>query len=80
MDTILDASNFGVPQRRQRFFVLATNNPKIALKVPVSKRNGVVPAKEAFVGLPLLEANSETEPDYYEKQDSEYTKLLKNRN
>ncbi len=78
VDTILDAADFGVPQHRRRFFVLATNDPKIELRVPISKRNGVVKVKDALKGLPPIEANEERVPQHYLPSESDYTKLLKN--
>lgn len=79
VDTILDAADFGVPQHRQRFFVLATNKPEIKIRIPVSKRNGVVTVEDAFKGLPYLEANEERVPQNYTQGDSLYTQTLKNK-
>jgi DNA (cytosine-5)-methyltransferase 1 len=78
VDTILDAADFGVPQHRRRFFVLATKDPNIELQIPISKRNGMVTVADAFKGLPHLEANEGKELTRYSAGESNYTNLLKN--
>jgi DNA (cytosine-5)-methyltransferase 1 len=78
VQTTLLASDFGVPQHRQRYFILASNNPNLDLTVPISKHNGTVTVTDAFIDLPKVEANREYKNQSYLKKQSPYTKLLKN--
>jgi DNA (cytosine-5)-methyltransferase 1 len=75
--TTLNASEFGIPQARERFFLLASNDSELNLKIPVSVHNGKVSVKDAFAGLPKVEANEPVTPDHYSEGDTVYTKLLK---
>lgn len=74
----LNASDFGIPQHRQRFFILATNNPKFKLRPPVGKHNGTISVEQAFAGLPIVQANENKIPPYTD-EENEYTQLLKNK-
>ncbi len=77
IDTILDSSDFGIPQKRKRFFILASRQ-KLNLSPPVSKRNGIIPVKEAFADLPELLANG-PEGRNYLPNTSEYINKLKDK-
>jgi DNA (cytosine-5)-methyltransferase 1 len=77
IQTTLYASDFGVPQNRQRFFIIATSNKDIKLKVPIAKHNGKVTVNDAFFDLPKIEANQTKEPKTYLKKECEYTKLMR---
>ena len=48
IQTTLYASDFGVPQNRQRFFIIATSDKDLKLKVPIAKHNGRVTVNDAF--------------------------------
>lgn len=76
--TILNASDFGIPQFRKRFFILASNSEKLKLKVPISFHNGIVTVKDALSDLPLVLANSECKNLSYNSIGSSYVKKLKN--
>ena len=79
VDTILDSSDFGVPQNRKRFFILAANK-KTDLRVPVSKHNGRTTVEDAFQGLPIIQANEEhIQEQTYTNTTSEYVELLKDK-
>ncbi len=72
----LNASDFGVPQHRHRFFILASKDEKLRLRPPIGKHNGTVTISEAFLGLPAVNANETFVPDYT-GEESDYTKILK---
>jgi DNA (cytosine-5)-methyltransferase 1 len=73
---ILDAADFGVPQRRLRFFCLASKEDKDLL-VPTTTKFQTSTVKDALAGLPPLEANRQTEENYL-AEDNTYTELMKN--
>lgn len=77
IETILDASDFGVPQRRRRFFILASRN-KIQLTSPISTRSGVVSIREAFSELPPIQGNA-VESTAYVGNPSRYSKLMRDK-
>lgn len=75
IDTILDSSDFGVPQKRKRFFILASKE-KLDLSPPISKRNGITSVGEAFADLPNLPPNGVKANGYLAKSNS-YTEKMK---
>ena len=77
IDTILNSVDFGVPQLRQRFFILASPE-NLNLCPPVSKRNGRVSVDEAFANLPNVKANSGASPTKYSGSSSPYADLMRN--
>lgn len=81
LTTVLNSSDFGVPQKRNRYFIIATNEESLRsrLKVPVAKHNGTITVKDAFRGLPPVEANSKASPSKYRRtKENGYTELIKN--
>ena len=79
IQTTLNACNFGAPQNRQRYFLIATNDKSLELTVPVSTHNGVTTVSMAFKGLPTIQANESKKNLRYTKSESEYSKLLKDK-
>lgn len=77
IDVILDATKFGVPQRRKRYFILAAKDPNIKLSVPTENSSGTITVRDAFAGLPNVIPNSNTEGTEYSGEDSDYSKMLK---
>ena len=75
---ILDAADYGVPQRRQRFFILATRDVNIELVAPVSMFPNMVTVEDAFAGLPDVVPNTDNEGTEYTGAFSEYVQLLRN--
>lgn len=74
---VLNAVDFGVPQRRSRLFIIGSiNGNKVELK-PV-KACRMVSVKEAIEDLPLLEngASIDVQP-YYKQPASEYAKAMR---
>jgi len=78
VQVVLDASQFGVPQRRKRFFILATKDKNITLSVPEVTSDKVVTVDEAFVDLLNVIPNSEEAKEKYGKKSSAYAELMRN--
>lgn len=78
VQVVLDASQFGVPQRRKRFFILATKDKNITLSVPEVTSDKVVTVDEAFIDLLNVIPNSEKAKEKYGKKSSAYAKLMRN--
>ena len=76
---IIDAEKYGVPQKRKRFFILASKNPNDEIAPPIETTKKDVTVEEAFCDIPPVEANTWTEnPVYLPGKESDYTKLMKN--
>lgn len=78
IEVVLAADKFGVPQRRNRFFILASRDPDLKLSVPIPGTSSVNTVKDAFAGLPNVIPNSGEEKSAYTGEESEYSLLLKN--
>lgn len=72
------ATDFGVPQKRQRYFILATRYKNWELTVPTPNCERPVTVQEALAGLPDVVANSNTPAEHYSGEDSEYSALMRN--
>lgn len=80
MISVLNSSDFGVPQIRNRFFLIATTDKNLKLKAPIPKENAPrYTVKDALVGLPKMEANDKKHYTKYTGKDNDYTTLLKDR-
>ncbi|WP_241908830.1 DNA cytosine methyltransferase [Vibrio kanaloae] len=78
IDTVLDSTDFGIPQTRKRYFLIATNDEKLQLKVPVSTHENIVTVDEAFSKLPIIGANCQEEHSgYNHNESSPYVDLLR---
>ncbi len=77
IQVVLDASQFGVPQKRKRFFILATRFDDIKLSEPEPLDEPVVTVNEAFVDLPNVIPNSEQGKEKYGSKRSRYSDLMK---
>ena len=76
---ILDAEKYGVPQKRKRFFILASRNPDDEIAAPAETATRDVTVQEAFCDIPPVEANTWKEnPNYVEGKSSAYTQLMQN--
>lgn len=75
---ILDASKYGVPQRRKRFFILACRFPNWELTAPPETTQKEVSVADAFIDIPEVKPNTWTENPTYLNNESTYTKLMKN--
>ena len=77
IEVILDATKFGVPQKRNRYFILATRFSDWELRAPEATCSKVVTVKEALCDLPNVEPNSKVDAKKYLSSSSDYTRLMK---
>jgi DNA (cytosine-5)-methyltransferase 1 len=77
IEVVLSADKFGVPQRRNRFFILASSNANVKLTAPIPENCKPTTVKDAFAGLPNVIPNSGVEKKEYTGEESEYSLLLK---
>lgn len=77
IETRLMATDFGVPQKRQRYFILATRYKKWKLSVPQPTCEHPITVREAFASLPDVVANSGIAAEHYTNDDSEYSRLMR---
>lgn len=78
VEIVLDASDFGVPQRRKRYFLLATRLLDLSLNVPTATTTMPITVREAFAGLPNVVPNSDKEKFYYKGEMSQFSELMMN--
>ena len=76
IEIVLNASGFGVPQRRNRFFILASRDPMMKLSVPKANTEVEVTVAEALAGLPNVIPNSGEEGTAYTDNESAYAKKM----
>lgn len=77
IEVVLKADEFGVPQRRNRFFILASKED-LVLEAPTPKKEQVeVTVEQAFAGLKNVKPNSGKDERQYTGKESDYTRLLK---
>lgn len=77
MQFILDASAYGVPQKRNRFFILASKDNSILISKP-EPFNGIrTTVKDAILDLPNVIPNSGTEVKEYLNIASDYAHLMR---
>lgn len=74
---ILSANQYGVPQKRKRYFILACKNSNWSLKEPQADENSQISVEEALAGLPNVIPNSEEEAKKYLEIDSPYSQKMK---
>lgn len=75
-DVVLNSVDFGVPQKRSRFFLIATNDENLELKIPAPIQESVVTVDDCFEGLPILEANQAENHDGYTSGSNAYINIL----
>lgn len=77
IEVVLKADEFGVPQRRNRFFILASRE-NLKLEAPIPKKGQVeVTVEQAFAGLRNVIPNSGKDERRYTGKENDYTRLLK---
>lgn len=77
IEIVLSANQFGVPQKRNRYFVLASRFPEWKLSYPIATTSKDVTVKDAFMGLKNVIANSGKEEKRYTGKESQYSLLMK---
>lgn len=80
IEIILSATQFGVPQRRRRFFILASRFSNWKLSAPEPTHNKEITVAEAFAGLPNVIPNSNEEKTEYSGEESDFSLLMKDSN
>lgn len=78
IEVVLDSTKYGVPQKRNRFFILACRFPEWELQAPKPTGAPIVTVKEALAGLPNVIANSNQEGKEYTDEHSDYEQLMRN--
>lgn len=76
IEVVLNATQFGVPQRRNRYFILASRYPEMQLSIPEPTTEIEVTVAEALAGLPNVIPNSGEEQTEYTDIRSEYMQLM----
>ena len=77
VEVILDSTAFGVPQKRNRYFVLASKDPNLILSVPEPTTNNPVTVQEALAGLENVIPNNNKESTSYTSETSAFADLMK---
>ncbi len=78
IEIVLDATKYGVPQKRNRFFILATRFPNWNLSAPSPTCERAITVGEAICDLPNVEPNSKVDAKDYNQTNSSYSLLMKN--
>lgn len=76
VEVVLSAEQFGVPQKRKRYFVLACKNLNWNLTIPQPIIEKEVTVAEALAGLPNVIPNSGEEGKSYTDKSSEFCKKM----
>lgn len=77
IEVVLSATQFGVPQRRKRYFILASKSPDWSLSPPEPTCSREVTVTEAFAGLPNVIPNTDQEGTAYTGAESDFSRLMK---
>lgn len=76
-DFVLDSTKYGVPQRRNRYFILASKDAGMKLTAPEETTQKAVTVKDAFADIPNVIPNSNKAKTTYLKGTTDYTKLMR---
>ncbi len=77
IQVILDAADFGVPQKRKRFFILASRYNNWSLRFPTMPSVERATIGDALIDLPDVVPNSGIEGKIYNSKSSSYSKLMR---
>lgn len=77
IEVVLDSTKYGVPQRRNRFFLLACRYSEWELQPPKPVNSSLITVGEAFAGLPNVIANSGVEGSQYTNEHSDFEQLMR---
>ena len=76
IEVVLDATKYGVPQKRNRYFILASRYDwKLSAPEETKNRANV---KDALAGLPNVKPNTDKGVKEYNKSTSAYAELMRN--
>lgn len=78
IEIVLNAANYGVPQRRNRFFILAAKDKNLRLTYPLPTCKKEVTVAEALAGLPNVIPNTDISSTQYAGSDSLFSKKMRN--
>ena len=80
IEVVLYAPDFGVAQKRRRYFILASRfeNWRLSAPKPTTKAEDYVTVGDAFAGLPNVIPNTNEEATEYTNETSAYADLLRN--
>lgn len=73
----LDSTQYGVPQKRNRFFILAAKSPKYIISAPTPTTEKAVSVREAFIDIPNVIPNSNRARTAYLKSRSSFSDLMR---
>ena len=79
IETVLSATDYGVPQNRKRYFILATRFENWELSAPEPIQEFVeqpVTVREALAGLPDVQPNTDEEAHRYTRATSAYRRRM----
>lgn len=76
-DFVLDSTKYGVPQKRNRYFILASKDAKMKLTAPEETAKKAVTVKEAFADIPNVIPNTNKARTTYLKATTKYTELMR---
>lgn len=77
---LLNAADYGVPQKRKRFFILATNSNEFKLTAPKTATQNIVTVENAFAGLPNVKVNTNIPEKFYTETESAFSNLMRDNN
>lgn len=77
IEVTLSAADFGVPQRRNRFFILASRIKKLPLSAPAPTCHKAISVREAFAGLPNVIPNTGVAATNYAGEDSCFSRQMR---
>ena len=78
IEVVLDATKFGVPQNRKRYFILATRLKGKRLHKPFSAISHIFSVSDALEGLPHVVPNTWQEGREYLPSTGQYAQLMRN--
>ena len=79
IEIVLSATDFGVPQRRKRYFILATRYPNWKLEAPKPTCDREVTVEEALDGLPNVIPNTDEDAKEYTGLTSAFDRLMQDK-
>lgn len=77
IEIVLNSTQYGVPQRRNRFFILACRYPEWKLSAPPPTQGVETTVAEALAGLPNVIPNSGQEETEYTSESSAFSNLMR---